>query len=145
MSLAFHLLRKCGWWYDGGAPFDPASPACDRADKPRNVVTGLIGGPQAWVRGARAGDWWESTVQNRFPCTLQKRDPGVVSVNLLCSMAGHHMERVTYVMSAWMRSGHGMWADIRKEECGLALNLSQASRGELLSCYHTLSGCVISR
>ena len=57
-----------------------------------------------------------------------------------------HVDIVTYVMSAWMRSEHGMWAYVRTEECSLALalNLCQAPR-ELLSCYHTLSRCAISR
>ena len=100
LNPAFYLLRRCSWCDGGGAPFDPANPACYRADKPQNVVNGLKGWTQAWVRGARAGDWRESSVQNRFPGTLQKRVTGVVSVNLLCSMTECHVDRVTYAISA---------------------------------------------
>ena len=93
LPLAFHLLRNRGWWYDGGAPFDPASPACDRADEPRNAVTGLIGGPQAWVRCARAGVAGVHCLEP-VPCTRRGRDPGLVSVNLSLLNGGNGMSRV---------------------------------------------------
>ena len=53
-----------------------------------------------WVHGARAGDWRESSVQNRFPGMLWKRVSGVVSVNLLCSVTECHVARVSYVIFA---------------------------------------------
>ena len=98
--LILFLLHRCSWQDGGGAPVDPANPACYRADKPQNAVNGLKGGTQAWVRGARAGDWRESSVQNRFPGTLWKRVSGVVSVNLLCSVTECHVARVSYVIFA---------------------------------------------
>ena len=69
------------------------------------------------------------------------RVPGVVSVNLLSA----HVARVDDVMSAWIRSGHGECADMRVEECGLALYLSQAPRYLLQPCSLTLSGSGLSR
>ena len=69
----------------------------------------------------------------------------MVSVNLLCSVTGCHVARVGYVISAWIRSGHGIWADIRVEECGLALELSQAPRDRLQPCSLNLSKSGLSR